>query len=70
MSHERAAEDVGASPLALHLALWIPFAFLIVLSWFTVMAPELATEPPGALERSHEEPEPGEATPPDDRPTR
>ncbi len=58
-----ARED--ASPLALHLALWIPFAILVVLSWFTVVAPEIASERP---------PEPGEraaeraASAPEDRP--
>ncbi len=67
MSGERAPREVEASPLALHLALWIPFAILVVLSWFTVLAPELATERPHARGRRDGGAE--EAAAPSPRPT-
>jgi hypothetical protein len=47
MTPSRGPRDQDASPIALHLALWIPFAILVVVAWFTVVAPELASDPSG-----------------------
>ncbi|MBC7172704.1 MAG: hypothetical protein H5U40_09770 [Polyangiaceae bacterium] len=56
---DAASRERGESSVALEAALIVPFLALLVLSWFTVVAPELATERPTRTESSAP-PEPSE----------